>query len=252
MASNSEFLKGKTAIITGSNRGIGKAILEAFAANGADIIACTRIERKEFLALCKRLSARHSVRITPIYFDATSINEIKSAAKQIAALKIPIDVLVNNIGIGYSALFQMSTPEKLKEVFDVNFIAPFLFTQYIVKLMVRHRSGSIVNIASTAGIDGDCGRSVYGSSKAALINLTRSMAAELGGFGIRANAIAPGLTDTDMVSGMPENIVGGILQKSDLKRIGMPSEVADAAVFLASDMSSYMTGQVIRVDGGLK
>jgi 3-oxoacyl-[acyl-carrier protein] reductase len=165
--------------------------------------------------------------------------------------KTPVDVLVNNAGIGYSALFQMSALDKLKEVFEINFIAPFILTQYIAKLMVRQKSGSIINISSIAGIDGACGRSVYGSSKAALMCTTKVIAAELGDYGIRANCIAPGLTDTEMLSGMPKEAISEILQNSSIKRIGKPSEIADVAVFLASDSASFITGQVIRVDGGV-
>jgi 3-oxoacyl-[acyl-carrier protein] reductase len=244
-------LKNKNAIITGCNRGIGRSILEGFAANGANIIACIRKENDEFSKVINDLSERHSVQITPIYFDAININEIKVAVKQIQSMKIPIDVLVNNAGITYNALFQMSTMDKLKEVFDINFISPFIFTQYISKLMVRKKTGSIINISSTAGIDGNSGRSVYGASKAAVICMTKAIAAELGEHGIRANSIAPGMTDTDMLSSMKENLIEESLQTNDIKRVGAPSEIADAAVFLASDLSSYITGQVIRVDGGM-
>ena len=245
-------LKNKNAIITGCNRGIGKAILESFAANGADLFACVRKETDEFSKFIKELSEKHSVTISPIYFDSSNIEEIKSAVKQIMSAKKPIDALVNNAGITYNALFQMSTMDKLKEVFDINFISPFIFTQYISKLMVRQKSGSIINISSTAGIDGNPGKSVYGASKAAIICMTKAIAAELGEHGIRANSIAPGMTDTDMLSSMSADIISGSLQTSDIKRVGKPSEIADTAVFLASDHSAYITGQVIRVDGGLK
>ena len=250
MTSGSELLRGKNAVITGCNRGIGKAILEAFALQGANIFACARKESAGFLKLIQGLSEKYSVSITPVYFDAASIDEIKSAVKQIAATKQRVDILVNNAGVGYSALFQMSTLDKLKEVFDINFTAPFVLTQYITKLMVRQRSGSIINIASIAGIDGDCGKSVYGSSKAALICMTKVIAGELGRSGIRANVIAPGLTDTEMILCMPKEAIREKTESSNLGRIAKPSEVADAAVFLASDNSSFITGQVIRVDGG--
>jgi len=245
-------LENKNVIITGCNRGIGRAILERFASNGANVFACTRKESREFSELIDKLSEKYSVNIFPIYFDASSIEEMRSAVKLIQTAKIPINALINNAGITYNALFQMSTIDKIKEVFDVNFVSPFILTQYISKLMIRQKSGSIINIASTAGIDGNSGRSVYGASKAAIICMTKVISAELGEFGIRANSIAPGMTDTDMLSSMSETLISDSLKTSDIKRVGKPSEIADTAVFLASDLASYITGQVIRVDGGLK
>jgi len=180
------------------------------------------------------------------------MNEIKSAAKQIVGSKKAVDVLVNNAGIGYNALFQMSSQNKLKEVFEVNFFGPFIFTQYLTKIMVRQKSGSIINISSTAGIDGNKGKSVYGASKAALICMTKVIAAELREFGIRANSIAPGMTDTDLMLCIPKEFIVENNQTGGIKNIGKPSEVADTAIFLASDLSAHISGQVIRVDGGLK
>lgn len=244
-------LKGKNAVITGCNRGIGLAILEAFAANGADIFACVRHETEAFLETIKAISEKYQVNIYPVYFDLADQNEIKAAIKQIQSSKRPVDVLVNNAGITYNALFQMSSMDKLKEVFEINFYSMFLFTQYLSKLMVRQKSGSIINISSTAGIDGNSGKSVYGASKAAVICMTKVIAEELGEHGIRANSIAPGMTDTEMLTSMSEEVIKGSLMTSDLKRVGKPSEIADTAVFLASDLAAYITGQVIRVDGGL-
>jgi 3-oxoacyl-[acyl-carrier protein] reductase len=245
-------LKGKNAVITGCNRGIGRAILEGFAANGADVLACVRRETAEFVNTCKALSQKYAVTISPIYFELADSDQIKAVVKQIQATKRPVDALVNNAGITYNALFQMSTIDKLKEVFEVNFFAMFLFTQYISKLMVRQKSGSIINISSTAGLDGNSGKSVYGASKAAVVCMTKAIAAELGEHGVRANSIAPGMTDTEMLTSMSEAVIRESLQSGDLKRVGKPSEIADVAVFLASDLASYLTGQVIRVDGGIK
>lgn len=245
-------LKGKNAVITGCNRGIGRAILEGFAANGSDIFACVRRESAEFNETVKELTAKYQVNIWPIYFDLSNENEIKAAVKQIQATKKPVHALVNNAGITYNALFQMSTMDKLREVFEVNFYSMFLFTQYISKLMVRQKSGSIVNISSTAGLDANPGRSVYGASKAAVICMTKAIAHELGEHGVRANSIAPGMTDTEMLVSMTEEVIKDNLQTSDIKRVAKPSEIADTAVFLASDLASYITGQIIRVDGGLK
>ena len=245
-------LKGKSAVITGCNRGIGKAILTIFAENSSNIWACVRKPSDEFASYIKGLSEKHDIEIWPVYFDLKDSEQIISAVKTIMSSKKPVDVLVNNAGITYSALFQMSTIDKMREVFDINFFSQMIFTQFIVKLMLRNKSGSIINIASSEGIDGNAGHSIYGASKAAIICATKAMSAELGAMGIRINAIAPGLTQTEMLSSMTEETIQATVQQSHLKRAGNPDEIAKAALFLASDMSSYMTGQVLRVDGGLR
>lgn len=249
MASASKLLVGKTAVITGCNRGIGKAILESYAANGATIFACVRKESKEFSKHISQLSKKNSVNIVPVYFESRNTEELKQAVKQIKDSKKKIDVLVNNAGVGYNALFQMSSLDKLKEVMDVNFVAPFLFTQYLTKIMVSQRSGSVINISSTVAMDGNDGKSVYGASKAALICMTKVIASELKDYGIRANSIAPGMTDTELLSNLPKEFVS----KNNLAgKIAKPAEIADAALFLGSDLSSHISGQIIRVDGGNK
>ncbi len=244
-------LKGKNAVITGCNRGIGKAILTIFAENGSNIWACARKPSDEFEAYIKELSVRCDIKIWPVYFDLKDGEQIKSAVKTIMSAKKPVDILVNNAGITYHALFQMSTIDNMREVFDINFFSQMIFTQFIVKLMLRNKSGSIINIASSAGIDGNAGRSIYGASKAAVICATKAMSAELGENGIRINAIAPGITQTEMLSNMTAEVIQNIVQQSHLKRAGEPDEIAKASLFLASDMSSYVTGQILRVDGGL-
>jgi 3-oxoacyl-[acyl-carrier protein] reductase len=246
-------LQGKNAVITGCARGIGRSMLTAFAANGASVWACVRTPTPEFEKLAADLSATHGIRVTPLYFDLADAARMKEAVKAILAAKIPVDILVNNAGITYNALFQMTSLEKMREVFEVNFFAPMAFSQFIVKIMVRQRSGSIINVASTAALDANPGRSAYGASKAALICMTRVMAHEFAEHGVRANAIAPGITDTDMVGqGMSEATIAAAIEQTKLKRMGNPSEIATAAMFLASDYSSYVTGEVLRVDGGLK
>ncbi|HTA61391.1 MAG TPA: SDR family oxidoreductase [Bacteroidia bacterium] len=252
MALHCKLLSGKTAVITGCNRGIGKAILESYAANGADVFACVRKESAQFTKFINRLTEKHAVNIIPLYFDARNMDEMKNVVHQIKDSKKKIDVLVNNAGIGYNALFQMSALDKVKEVFDVNFIAPFVFTQYLIKLMVKQKSGNIITISSTAGIDCNDGKSVYGASKAALICMTKVIASELKSEGIRANSIAPGLTDTDMLLCLPKEFILDASSSPDLNRIAKPSEIADTAVFLASELSAHISGQVIRVDGGVK
>jgi 3-oxoacyl-[acyl-carrier protein] reductase len=245
-------LKNKNAIITGTNRGIGRAMVEAFAANGATVWAHARKETEEFMGDMQQLAQKYQVEIRPIFFELTDYEAMKQSVKKIMSSKIPVDILVNNAGITYNALFQMSTEDNLRKQFEVNFFSVFLLTQYISKLMTRNKKGSIVNISSSAALDGNSGKSVYGASKAAVICMTNSIAAELGTSGIRANCIAPGITETDMLATMPTDVVKLAIETSDLRRGGRPSEIADTAVFLASDLSSYITGQVIRVDGGIK
>jgi 3-oxoacyl-[acyl-carrier protein] reductase len=244
-------LDNKNALITGCNRGIGKAILTTFAENGSNIWACVRQPSDEFETYIKELSMRCDVKIWPVFFDLKDSDQVKSAVKTIMSMKKPVDILVNNAGISYNALFQMSTIDKMIEVFNINFFSQMIFTQYIIKLMLRNKNGSIINIASSTGIDGNAGRSIYGASKAAIICATKAMSTELGENGIRVNAIAPGITQTEMISDMTEAVIKETIQQTHLKRAGNPYEIARAALFLASDISSYVTGQVLRVDGGL-
>ncbi|MEG1620185.1 MAG: SDR family oxidoreductase [Eubacterium sp.] len=244
-------LKGKNIIITGSNRGIGRAMVEVFAENGANIWAHARKETDAFTTDMKKVSEKYNVEIWPLYFDLKNSTEMKNAVKELRGYKKSIDALINNAGIIYNALFQMSREEDLREQFEVNFFSMFLFTQYISKLMVRQKHGNIVNIASIAAIDGVSGKSVYGSTKAAVICMTKCIAEELGNKGIRANCIAPGITETEMLETMPASEVQQSIDLSDLRRGGKPNEIANTAVFLASDLSSYITGQTLRVDGGV-
>ena len=245
-------LNGKNAIITGANRGIGRAVMEAFAANGANIYAHARTETPEFICHTSSLTEHYGVEIWPVFFDMTDYAAMKDFVKKLMSEKRVIDSVVNNAGITHNALFQMTTEDVLRKQFEVNFFSVFVFMQYIAKFMSRQKSGSIINIASTAGEDGNPGKSAYGSSKAAVIAMTKSVAAELGELGIRANCIAPGMTETEMLGTMPPQVVEDTMKSTDLRRNGLPEEIAGAALFLASDLSSYVTGQVLRVDGGLR
>jgi 3-oxoacyl-[acyl-carrier protein] reductase len=246
-------LADKNAIITGCARGIGKQTLQAFAENGANVWACCRTQTPEFEEFCRELAASNKVQIWPTYFDLVDSAKMKDAVKAIMGAKLSVDALVNNAGITYNALFQMTSMDKMREVFEINFFSQMAFTQYVVKLMVRQKSGSVINVASTAALDANPGRGAYGASKAALITMTRAMAHELAEHNVRANVIAPGVTETDMVAAsMTPAVIEAAVQQTRLKRMGHPSDQAGAAVFLASDLSSYMTGQVLRVDGGLQ
>ena len=244
-------LKDRTAIITGCNRGIGLATVNAFVAQGASIIACVRNESPDFKLHCDQLAATHGVSIDILAFDLTSADATKAAIARIVAMRRKIDILVNNAGAASGALFQMTTQRDLRDIFDINFFAQLQFTQSISRLMTRQRSGSIINLASVAGLIGEPGMTAYGASKAALIQATRTLASELGAAGIRANAIAPSITHTDMYDQMDPAARNRLIEAAALKRAAEPEEIANVALFLASDLSSYITGQVIRVDGGI-
>ena len=245
-------LQGKSAIITGCNRGIGKAMLEVFAKNGANIWACARKEEAGFADFVATLARQTGVKIMPVYFDLADSEQVKAAVAAIKNSQMPVDILVNNAGIIFTALFQMTPIEKMKEIFETNFFAQMLFSQYISKIMTRQKKGCIINFSSSAGIEGNEGRVAYAASKAAIINVTKVMARELAVNNIRVNAIAPGLTQTEMMaSSTPADALVQTLQRICMKRVGQPEEIANAALFLASDLASYVTGQVLRVDGGM-
>lgn len=243
-------LQGKTAVVTGCNRGIGATVMTLFAEHGAEIIACARVETPEFAAEVAALSERTGVTITPVYFDMLDGEQVKGAVRTIVGMKKPIDILVNNAGVAKGAFFQMTPMKDLKEIFEVNFFAPILLTQGISRYMARFKKGSIVNIASTAGLIGDAGMTAYGSSKAALMFATKVMATELGSSNIRVNAIAPSVTKTAMYDQMEEKARTKLIEASALKRPAEVLEIANVALFLASDLSSYVSGQILRADGG--
>jgi len=241
-------LKGKTAVVTGCNKGIGKKILEVFSANGATVFACVRNIDEEFKSFINELKKKFNNQIIPIQFDLNDEKKIKEAANSILASNKSIDILVNNAAIIHTALFQMTSMKKLKELFETDFFSQTLFTQYILKSMIRKKAGSILYISSSSALDGNEGRSAYSSAKSALITQSKVLSRELGVHNIRVNAIAPGLTNTDMMKkNTPEEILNEVISRISLKRIANPEEIANVALLLSSDLSSYITGQVIRV-----
>jgi len=244
-------LSGKTAVITGCLQGIGRATMDVFAQNGANIFACCQYETEEFTNHIKELSKENQVEIIPIYFDLMDDASIKQAAREIQKDKKSIDVLVNIAGMTQDALFQMVTMDQMKTVFQVNYFSQILFSQYIIKPMLRSGSGSVINISSISALDGNPGQLVYASSKGAMIAATKTMSAELAPKGIRVNAVAPGVIDTAMTAIVPPEAMDRLMSKSNIKRVGMPTEVANVIMYLASDLSSFVTGQTIRVDGGI-
>ena len=246
-------LKKKTAVLTGSSRGIGKEVLKIFAENNANIIACSRKKDENHIRYLDELKKNNKVEIEPYFFDLSDTNLAKNSALDIIKKHKKIDILINNAGTIHTALFQMTKLEKFKEVFETNFFSVVQFTQIILKSMLPHKNGSIVNISSTSAFDNEDGRSAYSSSKLSLVSLTKTLSNELGRFNIRVNSIAPGLTETDMaIQNTKKEMIDKIVDDTALKRIGKPKDIANTVLFLSSDMSSYITGQTIRVDGGIK
>ena len=246
-----KLLGNKNVIVTGTSRGMGKEMVGTFARHGANVFAHARKDAEEHREFCRKIAEENGVQVIPVYFELMDPEQIKEGVKKIRGTKLAVDGLVNNAGIIYNALFQMTDIAEARRQFEVNFFAPFLFTQYIVKLMVRNKKGSIVNISSSTALDGNAGKSAYGASKAALLCMTLSIAEELGAQGIRANVICPGATDTEMLDTMSDYILDIQKEASFLKKMGRTTDIADTALYLLSDYSSYITGQVFRVDGGI-
>ncbi len=243
-------LENKNVIITGSNRGIGKSTVKKLAQNGANIWACARKQNTEFENYLSDIAKTNNVHISPVYFDLADENSVKEKIHNIVLQKKVIDILINNAGVAYGGLMQMTPLTKLRETFEINFFSQILMMQLVSKAMIRQKSGCIINIASAGGIETNPGYLAYGSSKAAVIWATQSVAKELGQFGIRVNAIAPGLTETEMGFYKSENERIKTIERTALRRMAKPEEIADAIVYLASDNSSFVTGQILRVDGG--
>lgn len=245
-------LIGKNVIITGARRGIGRATVEVFAQNGANVWACARKQDDDFEKDMRAVASANGVSVTPVYFDATDSEAVKNAVQEIKKTKLPVDALINVAGIAdESTSFQMTSIDKMKRTFDVNFWGVTLLTQYVSRIMAKQLYGSIVNISSVAAIDGKPAQYEYASSKAAIIGATKELSVELAKYNIRVNAVAPGMIDTDMGAQIDNDLKNSILQHVNMGRLGKPAEVANAIAFLASDAASFITGQIIRVDGGM-
>lgn len=243
-------LTGKTAIITGSNRGIGLATVELFAEHGATVWACARTPSEQFENKLREIAEKTGAIIQPVYFDVTDENAVKDAVRRIGRESARMDVLVNNAGISVESLFHMTSLDTMEQVMNTNFLSQVRLSQLVSRYMMKTRSGSIINVASVSGMAGETGGMPYGSSKAAVIFATKTMAKELGPYGVRVNSISPGFIATDMWEGRKQELKDKLVQKTPLGRQGEPAEVANAILFLASSMSSYITGHNLVVDGG--
>lgn len=245
-------LSGKTALVTGCLSGIGREAMELFARNGANVLACVQRREDAFESDIKRLAEETGRTITPIYFDQSNMDEVKAGLKQVMAAKTPVHILLNIAGIAQDALFHMTTMDSMRKVFEVNFFSHMAITQFVTKLMVRQKSGSVINVTSITATDGNPGQVSYGASKAALIGATKTLAMELGMHGIRVNVVAPGVIATPMTASIPPDALKKLSDRIPMKRLGTPNEVAGVMLYLASDLSTYVTGQVLRIDGGIE
>lgn len=243
-------LKGKKALITGSSRGIGKAIVEAYLKNGCEVWGlCSKPSaNKEAL---EALAKENSVAFHEIYADVGNAEQVTEVVKAALAEAGGFDVLVNNAGITRDGLSFRMKKEDWDDVLRINLTSVFLISQIVSNDMIRKRTGSIINMSSIVGIHGNGGQVNYSASKGGVIAYSKSLAAEVGSRGVRVNAIAPGFIATDMTSVLKEEVVNAMMEKVPLKRAGQPEDIANAALFLGSDLSTYITGQVIGVDGGM-
>ena len=246
----SKLLINKTALITGASRGIGRGIALAFAENACNVAFTYKSSSKEAKELEKELTGLN-VKSKAYRSDASSLEDSNQLVESVVKDFNSIDILVNNAGITKDNLLMRMSEEDFDNVIKTNLKSVFNMSSAIQRLFIKQRKGSIINIGSIVGLKGNPGQSNYAASKAGIIGFTKSLALELGSRNIRANVIAPGFIETEMTENLSENIIENWKNNIPLKRIGKPEDVANACIFLASDLSDYITGQVIQVDGGM-
>lgn len=245
-----DLLKGKVAIVTGAARGIGRMIALKFAEEGADV-AFTDLSKDENMDSLEKELAELGVKGKGYVSDASNYEQAHQVADRVAEDFGKIDILVNNAGITRDTLLMRMDEEMWDLVIKVNLKSVFNFTKAVQKYMLKARTGSIINMSSVVGVNGNAGQANYSASKAGILGFTKSIAKELGARNVRCNAIAPGFIITDMTGKLPENVKDEWIKTIPLKRGGLPEDVANVTLFLASDLSSYMTGQTLQVCGGM-
>jgi 3-oxoacyl-[acyl-carrier protein] reductase len=243
-------LIGKTALITGASRGIGKAIALLFAREGADIAITNIADDDEFSSAVKEIEAL-GVRVKGYVSNAANFEDSQRVINEVVTDFSRIDILVNNAGITKDTLLMRMSEEQWDAVIAVNLKSVFNLTRAAIQVMLKQKSGSVINMSSVVGVSGNAGQSNYSASKAGIIGFTKSVAKEVGSRNIRCNAIAPGFIMTEMTEKLPEDVKKEWINKIPLKRGGTPEDVANTALFFASDLSSYISGQTIHVCGGM-
>jgi 3-oxoacyl-[acyl-carrier protein] reductase len=245
-----KLLQGKVAIITGASRGIGKAIAEKFAQQGANIAFTYASSEEKANALAKELEA-HGVKARAYKSDAADYEAAHQLIDAVVAEFGTVDILINNAGITRDGLLMRMSEEQWDEVMRTNLKSVFNLTKAAMKTMLKARSGSIINMSSVVGVKGNAGQANYAASKAGILGFTKSVALEIGSRNVRCNAVAPGFIETEMTGALDAAVVQQWREAIPLKRGGTPEDVANLCLFLASDMSAYITGQTINVDGGM-
>ena len=245
-----KLLESKVAIITGGSRGIGKSICETFAQNGCNVAFTYNNSKDSAEALAKELNSS-GIKAKSYKSDASNFDDATKLVEDVLNDFGKIDILVNNAGIKKDNLLMRMEKSDFDSVINTNLSSVFNLTKASIKTFLKQRNGSIVNISSVVGVKGNAGQSNYSASKAGIIGFSKSIALELGSRNIRSNVIAPGFIETDMTDSLSEDVINSWKESIPLKRGGNPSDVGNACVFLASDLSSYITGQVLHVDGGM-
>ncbi|NMC40627.1 MAG: 3-oxoacyl-[acyl-carrier-protein] reductase [Bacteroidales bacterium] len=245
-----KLLEGKTAVITGASRGIGREIALRFAREGADVAVTNIADDDEFRAAINEIKAI-GVKAKGYVFNVASFADAQKYTEEIVKDFGKIDILVNNAGITRDTLLMRMTEEQWDLVLQVNLKSVFNLTKAVLMPMIKQKGGSIINMSSVVGVSGNAGQSNYSASKAGIIGFTKSVAKEVGSRNIRCNALAPGFIITEMTDKLPEDVKKEWIEKIPLRRGGTPADVASAALFLASDLSAYISGQVINICGGM-